>query len=153
VGGAKYSGLSMLGISSKIYREEGFCKLFRTMSACFAREFMFSGGLCCVAPFYHKLLQERGVESQFFAGACAGVTSQLLSQPFDTLKSWQEVNSVSLRTAVAQISPHGVSFLWRGSVPRALRGAWTLGCLTYVTSYLNGVFIESRIESNAVPLR
>jgi hypothetical protein len=139
----------MLSISSKIYVEEGFPKLFRSLSACFAREFMFSGGLCCVAPFYHGLLKERGVDSQFVAGAFAGITSQILSQPFDTLKSWQEVNSVSTRVAVAQMKPHGVSFLWKGSVPRALRGAWTLGCLTYVTSFLNGVFIESRIESGA----
>mmetsp|Transcript_31698 Transcript_31698/g.53484 ORF Transcript_31698/g.53484 Transcript_31698/m.53484 type:complete len:155 (+) Transcript_31698:636-1100(+) len=142
--------MGMWSISGKIVREEGFRKLFRATNATFAREFMFSGGLCCAAPYCHTLLKDEvGVDSQFLVGAMAGVMSQVLSQPFDTVKSWIETHSVSTRVAVEQINQQGLGFYWKGTLPRAFRGAWTLGCLTFVTNYLKGIFIESRIEPSS----
>eukprot|EP00286_Rhodomonas_abbreviata_P000658 CAMPEP_0181290648 /NCGR_PEP_ID=MMETSP1101-20121128/1526_1 /TAXON_ID=46948 /ORGANISM="Rhodomonas abbreviata, Strain Caron Lab Isolate" /LENGTH=244 /DNA_ID=CAMNT_0023394947 /DNA_START=61 /DNA_END=792 /DNA_ORIENTATION=+ len=120
-----FGSMSMGAICGKIFRDNGFRKLFPTMGATFAREFMFSGGICGVAPFLHTFYRDNlGVDSYFAAGASAGVICQILSQPFDTIKSWQEAHSVNGRTAVSQISKEGVLFFYKGTLPRTLRGAW-----------------------------
>lgn len=131
---------SLWAITKRVQQTEGIRKLFPTIGSTFGREFFFSAGLCCVAPFFHnKLLQYTGYDSHFVAGALAGISSQVLSQPFDTIKSWQESHTCDLRTAVGQINKQGMSFYMRGTLPRALRGAWTLGCLTFVTQNLKKV--------------
>ncbi|KIW98325.1 uncharacterized protein Z519_01909 [Cladophialophora bantiana CBS 173.52] len=71
----------------------------------------------------------------FFAGLTSGVSSAVLLQPADLLKTRvQQSHSSSLPTVLRSIlsGPHPVASLWRGTLPSALRTGF--GSALYFTS-------------------
>lgn len=63
----------------------------------------------------------------FAAGLCSGLTSSILLQPADLLKTrvQQSQKTASLLPTIKTIlsSPHPIRGLWRGTLPSALRTA------------------------------
>ncbi|KKY27589.1 putative mitochondrial carrier [Phaeomoniella chlamydospora] len=71
----------------------------------------------------------------FGSGALSGVTTAILLQPADLLKTRvQQSRTASLRTTLKTIlsSPHPITSLWRGTLPSALRTS--LGSAVYFTT-------------------
>jgi solute carrier family 25 protein 38 len=71
----------------------------------------------------------------FFAGLTSGVSSAVLLQPADLLKTRvQQSHSSSLSTVLRSIlsGPHPIASLWRGTLPSALRTGF--GSALYFTS-------------------
>ncbi|KIW82145.1 hypothetical protein Z517_05172 [Fonsecaea pedrosoi CBS 271.37] len=85
----------------------------------------------------HKVQSSRRAHPtfHFFAGLTSGVSSAVLLQPADLLKTRvQQSHSSSLLTVLRSIlsGPHPVASLWRGTVPSALRTGF--GSALYFTS-------------------
>ncbi|KEF53999.1 uncharacterized protein A1O9_09794 [Exophiala aquamarina CBS 119918] len=88
----------------------------------------------------------------FFAGLTSGVSSAVLLQPADLLKTRvQQSRSSSLLPVLRSIlsSPHPIAGLWRGTLPSALRTGF--GSALYFTSLssLRQVLANNSVNKNA----
>ncbi|KAJ5665943.1 Mitochondrial substrate/solute carrier [Penicillium maclennaniae] len=83
----------------------------------------------------------------FSAGLCSGLTSSILLQPADLLKTRVQQSQQSLLPTLKAIlaSPHPIRGLWRGTLPSALRTGF--GSALYFTS-LNA-FRQTLAQANA----
>lgn len=87
----------------------------------FCRELVFITGLTSTVPY----LVSQGMSVEL-SSIIAGISSQIISQPFDTVKTIQERHGTFSW-------PRHVSSLWHGCLPRCLRGIWTFYCMNYFT--------------------
>ena len=140
---------------SSVYSKYGLKGLFPSMTSTFSREAAFALGMCYLSPTFHHYMKENyGIDSVIGAGCLSGITTQLLTQPFDTIKTWQEKTHMSfMRSVQAMVQENGVKFLFNGAVPRVCRGMWTFSCLFYCTNEFSSIYKRSfsRSEDNTSP--
>jgi len=136
------------------YKMYGIRGVLPSTTATFLRESLFSAGICVFIPVYYNKLNNYSNSysnsysninsyNTILAGIGAGITTQVISQPFDTIKTRQEYDC---RYNFYQTSKHiynqqGLKGFFCGLIPRVGRGMWTLGCLSYVTTHLTN-FLE-----------
>jgi hypothetical protein len=138
---SRNQGKSMGAISRTLYASYGLRGLFPSMGSTFAREAVFAGGICFVAPAVHEVLNDTfGIDSVILAGCTAGTITQALTHPFDTIKTWQENKKTGFARSVKDIlNTQGAKFMYNGMLPRVARGCWTFTCLYYCTRELTSL--------------
>ena len=134
---------------TSIYRNHGVRGLFPSIGSTFSREAAFALGVCYLSPTFHQYLKEsHGVDSAVGAGCAAGIATQLLTQPFDTIKTWQEKTRMNFVTSVrTMVQENGARFLFNGAVPRVGRGMWTFSCLFYCTNEFSALYKRNVYDS------
>lgn len=142
------AALSMGQIFKNIYATNGLTGVFPSPFSTFAREAVFAAGICFISPAVHVYLkEEHDLDSVIAAGCIAGVSTQVLTQPFDTIKTWQENKKTGfLRSCRDIVNTEGVKFFLNGMVPRVARGMWTFTCLYYCTRTFTGLYEERKRE-------
>lgn len=93
------TGSSARTVVQAILRQQGPRGLLAGFLPTLGRDSLFCGGFFAGVPILKKQLTERGVSdvpASFIAGVAAGVTTALISHPFDTLKSRMQYASQPL---------------------------------------------------------
>lgn len=116
---------------------------FRGISACAAREAIYTCGYLGLTPVLTDTFKGMGLfESTFVAtlaaSTCSGLVSSVLSHPIDTSKTVIQADItaskyVNARTALPQLyQTNGLRSLYKGGLPRCMRvvGAFFRGCLS-----------------------
>lgn len=134
------SSLRMTFIST--HRKYGLKGLFPSLASTFSREAAFALGVCYLSPTIHKYMKKHyNIDSVLGAGCLSGIVTQILTQPFDTIKTWQEKTHMSFsRSLRTMIQENGWRFIFNGSVPRVCRGMWTFSCLFYCTNEFSSMY-------------
>lgn len=124
------------------YGKYGMKGLFPSIGSTFSREAAFALGVCYMSPTIHQYVkEEHGIDSSVGAGCVSGIVTQLLTQPFDTIKTWQEKTRMSFSSSVrTMVEENGARFLFNGAVPRVCRGMWTFSCLFYCTNEFSSAY-------------
>lgn len=144
-----YRGQSMRNILSQKWKISKKSILPSPLST-FSREFCFCYGICVLTPQIRDILNNyvnnRDVNNRDInisksslysgisglSGAISGFISQILSQPFDVIKTNQERTHKGFTpTLMYIIRSEGITGLWKGGMPRCIRGVWTLSCLAF----------------------
>ena len=132
----------------KKYNTGGIKNIIPSFTATFLREASFSAGICVIIPIINNKLNNKLNDTNtiyfdkfnkpLLSGMIAGAITQILSQPFDTIKTHQEYDSRYnfMKTTKILYNNDGLLGFFNGGLPRCIRGVWTLGCLSYCTSYL-----------------
>ena len=104
----------------------------------FARELCYCTGLLVLSPMIAKRIEIGNKHISAFIGGClAAIVSQSVSQPFDTIKTRQEKYKTSVRTVVRELMKHeNVFSLWRGVMPRCIRGMWSISCMSVMMNLI-----------------
>jgi len=129
----------------------------------FGREFCFCYGICVLTPQIKNILNntfgdntvsdntvynDTNKKTSFYSGLSGGIAgfiSQTLSQPFDVIKTNQERTHKSFgSTLLYIIRSEGITGLWKGGIPRCVRGIWTLSCLAFCQD-----FFSKKIETSS----
>ena len=65
----------------------------------------------------------------------SGIISQTISQPFDNIKTNQEIRNINFLESVKTVYKYqgGIKGFWYGNMPRAIRGIWTFICFGVCT--------------------
>ena len=123
---------NMLYIAKKRYREFGLRGIIPTYYSTFYRESFYCAGLLLLSPFLAKKINTRNsYANSFLGGALAGLISQTLSQPFDTIKTRQEKYKISMTKAIKTIIKNeNIKSFWSGCVARCIRGMWSISCMS-----------------------
>lgn len=127
-------------------------KAFAGISSTTLREGCYGATLFGLNPIYREKAAEllpdlpRGL-TNLIAGALAGITGGVISQPFDTIKTLMQekygsnVKSSIYNTVKERIDKRGFLSLWAGGLPRASRlaiGTFILDrCIFYFTNLVN----------------
>ena len=123
------------------YQNNGLSGIFPSLLSTYLRETAFIGGICVLTPKFLNILDKQVSHNGFnniIAGGIAGAITQFISHPFDSIKTFQEVNNLSFKTSIQNIyQTKGISGFYSGVIPRTLRGVWTLGCLSYCNSFFS----------------
>jgi hypothetical protein len=129
----------------KTYHSYGLKGLFPSLASTYSREAAFALGVCYLSPTIHQYIKDKyEIDSVLGAGCASGVITQILTQPFDTIKTWQEKTHMSFRSSLrTMIEENGVRFLFNGSLPRVCRGMWTFSCLFYCTNEFSSMFKDT----------
>ena len=128
------------------YHEYGMKGVMPSLYSTFLREMAFCGGICCITPFISKKINQNyqinNTLNYALSGGTAGLITQLISQPFDAIKTRQEkYKTISFLQTYKNIYGESNLFgLWKGSIPRCLRGIWTLGALSICNSYFTELY-------------
>ena len=130
------------------YKYGGIKNIMPTFTATFLRETSFSGGICVLTPLIYNKLENSNykyidvLNKPLVSGMLSGAITQIISQPFDTIKTYQEYNTKNnfFQTIKLINKNEGLSGFYNGGFPRCIRGVWTLGCLSYITSILENHF-------------
>ena len=132
------------------YRQYGMKGLFPSLASTFSREAAFALGVCYLSPTIHQYLKDQyGIDSVVGAGCASGIATQLLTQPFDTIKTWQEKTHMSFTTSLrTMVQENGVAFIFNGSIPRVCRGMWTFSCLFYCTNEFSTMYKNNFYSSS-----
>jgi fluoride ion exporter CrcB/FEX len=135
-----------------VYNKYGVRGLFPSLTSTFSREAAFALGMCYMSPAIHHYLKEQhDIDTVIGAGCISGITTQLITQPFDTIKTWQEKTYMTFsRSVQAMVKENGVMFLFNGTIPRVCRGMWTFSCLFYCTNEFS-VLYKNRFPSPSLP--
>ena len=129
-----------------ILRNHNFFTFFKGITPCIIRESIYTGGYLGIAPVISHSLQKNfeidkfntNIISSILTGTCAS----LITHPFDTAKTVIQSNlgqkKSLLPTIRYLINEYGLSYLYRGGIPRVLRtcGAFTI-CIYVEDLYIN----------------
>ena len=123
---------NMLYIAKKRYKEYGLRGIAPTYYSTFYRESCYCAGLLMLSPFLAKRINTRNsYANSFIGGAFAGLISQTLSQPFDTIKTRQEKYKIGMNEAIKTIIKNeNIKSFWNGCVARCIRGMWSISCMS-----------------------
>lgn len=150
---------TMRHLARMIWLTQGMKGLFPSLTSTFFREAAFAGGVCYLSgAVYNFLDKNTNVDSNagkvIGAGIVAGTFTQVITQPFDTIKTWQENKKTSFGRSVRDIlRGEGALFLFNGMAPRVMRGMWTFSCLYYCTREFSAAYrkIKLSIRSSSGP--
>lgn len=136
--------INLMKIYSNKLKINGINGVFPSPVSTFLREASFSAGICIFTPIINNKLDTINNNSynSFLGGMISGFITQLISQPFDTIKSRQEYKYKNsfIKTIKLIYKENGVKSFFLGTTPRCIRGMWTLGCLSYITTNLTDYF-------------
>lgn len=123
---------NMFYIAKKRYREFGLRGIIPTFYATFYRESFYCAGLLLLSPFLSKKINtSNSYANSFLGGALAGLISQTLSQPFDTIKTRQEKYKIGMTRAIKTIIKNeNMKSFWSGCIARCIRGVWSMSCMS-----------------------
>ena len=140
---------SMAKLTKIHYLKYGIGGVIPSLQATFLRESAFCGGICCITPIIHNKIKQYDYCNTnlnwAISGAMAGLITQLISQPFDTIKTRQEKTKMGFIPTYKNIYMQGGFLeLWKGSIPRCIRGIWTLSILSVCNNYLSQLLQSTR---------
>jgi len=102
---------------------------------CIFRESAYVAGYCTLTPFFEKKLitympkyfKKKTVKTSLTASIIAGVIAGGVSHPFDTIKTYSQLHIDTNSTTLTKniLKKEGISFLFKGIIPRSLRIAGT----------------------------
>ena len=129
---------SMTYILKKRYNEYGIRGIMPSYYSTFYRETIYCGGLLILSPILSKKIKTNNIYvNNFLGGALAGLISQVISQPFDTIKTRQEkYKSNMIDTFKLMIKRERIKTFWDGCIPRCIRGMWSISCMSIMFHYL-----------------
>ena len=129
-----------------LYGTYGLTGIFPTLFTTFGRETFFAAGIVFISPAVHEYLKEEyNIDSIIAAGCSAGILTQMLTHPFDTIKTWQEKKKTGFFRSVKDIYRNeGGMFFMNGLTPRCARGCWTFTCLYYCTRKFSTIYTEKK---------
>ena len=128
----------MFYITKKLYNNYGLGGLIPSYYSTFAREFCYCTGLLLLSPLFANRIDTGSIyTNHFIGGGIAGIVSQTLSQPFDTIKTRQEKYKIPILQVLKDIlKKEGISTLWSGVIPRCIRGMWSISCMSLMFELL-----------------
>lgn len=112
----------------------------RTYPATFGREASFIVGLCTVTPMLRDLI------GLLPASIVSSLISQVISQPFDTIKTVQEHRDIGFMRALESFKGDYKS-LMKGVTPRCIRGIWTFFCMNLFLDRIKSSGVSGDIET------
>lgn len=127
----------------------------KTLTATFLREWCFCYGLFELNKHIYNILDKQiysystifnnfenkdtsntsntsNVKLLIFSNIVSGIISQTISQPFDNIKTNQEIRNISFIKSFKSIYKYqgGIKGFWYGNLPRSIRGIWTFICFS-----------------------
>ena len=122
----------MFHIAKKRYKRYGIIGIVPAYYATFYRESFYCAGLLLLSPYFAKKINTKNTYvNSFLGGAFAGLISQTLSQPFDTIKTRQEKYKIGMNEAIKMIIKNeNIKTFWDGCVARCIRGMWSISCMS-----------------------
>ena len=136
---------NLLQITKMRYRKYGVIGIVPSYYSTFAREFCYCTGLLLLSPLIANRLETGNhYANHFIGGGIAGIISQTLSQPFDTIKTRQEKYKIPIHQAIRVIYKYeGVGAFWNGVLARCIRGMWSISCMSLMQHYLR-TYLDSK---------
>jgi hypothetical protein len=136
------TGKSLLATTRDYVARQGVRELFKGLPATAIRDAFYTCGFFAIAPILKKYLATENKTSwlpALISGPAAGVIAAFGSQPFDTLKTYQQTQpdgkKISPHRAAADIiSKHGYRGFFLGARPRILRIISGVTIISSVTS-------------------
>ena len=122
----------MFYIAKKRYKGYGIVGIVPSYYSTFYRESFYCAGLLLLSPYFAKKINTKNTYvNSFLGGAFAGLISQTLSQPFDTIKTRQEKYKLNMKDVISTIIKYeNFKTLWNGCVARCIRGMWSISCMS-----------------------
>ena len=155
-------------ISSETSFVSKYMKLLKpkTLTATFLREWCFCYGLFELNKHIYNILDKQlynyssifnnfendslsnntlsnntssNIKLVIFSNIFAGIISQTISQPFDNIKTNQEIRNINFIESAKTIYKYQgrIKGFWYGNLPRAIRGIWTFICFGVCTDLFN----------------
>ena len=133
-----YRNKHIFEISKDRFKQYGIRGIMPSYPMTFARELCYCSGLLVLSPMIAKHIDIGNKHISAFIGGClAAIVSQSVSQPFDTIKTRQEKYKTSVRTVVRELMKYeNVFSLWRGVMPRCIRGMWSISCMSVMMNLI-----------------
>tara|TARA_Y100000590_G_C15731261_1_gene1017112 strand:+ start:2234 stop:2983 length:750 start_codon:yes stop_codon:yes gene_type:complete len=130
----------MLYIMKKRYSEYGVRGLMPSFYSTFYREFCYCSGLLLLSPFIaSKINTGKDYIDRFVGGGLAGLVSQSMSQPFDSIKTRQEKYKTGFIETIKIINKEGKTNYWNGGLGRCIRGVWSISCMSVMCNSLSKI--------------
>jgi len=134
----KLQNKNIFQITKKRYAQYGMGGIMPAYYSTLAREFCYCSGLLLLSPIIANRLETGNTyTNHFIGGAIAGLISQSLSQPFDTIKTRQEKYKIKIIDVIKYINKYeNWRILWNGGLARCIRGVWSISCMSLMHHYL-----------------
>ena len=128
----KLQNKNIFQITKKRYAQYGTTGIMPAYYSTFAREFCYCSGLLLLSPVIaNKLETGNSYVNHFVGGGVAGLISQSISQPFDTIKTRQEKYKVTITDVIKYMRRNeNWLVLWNGGLARCIRGIWSVSCMS-----------------------
>ena len=112
-----------------LYNKYGFKTFYKGLFPCIIRESLYTGGYLGLAPIVSQLLQEKFkisvIQSIIYGSVFTGTIISLITHPFDMTKTVLQTNLIKNYKTFPKmnylIKTHGISYLYKGCIPRVLR--------------------------------
>jgi len=133
-----YRDKHIIEVTKDRFKQYGIQGIMPSYTMTFARELCYCSGLLVLSPLIAKRIEVGNKHISSFIGGClAAIASQSVSQPFDTIKTRQEKYKVSISTIMRKIIlEERISTLWRGLMPRCIRGMWSISCMSVMMNFI-----------------
>tara|TARA_Y100001970_G_scaffold8843_1_gene10283 strand:- start:3334 stop:4125 length:792 start_codon:yes stop_codon:yes gene_type:complete len=133
---------TMTYIIKKRYNKYGIVGIIPSYYSTFYRESIYCGGLLILSPIISKKIKtNNSYMNNCVGGALAGLISQVISQPFDTIKTRQEKYKKGMVDIIKSIIRNeNIKTFWDGCVPRCIRGMWSVSCMSIMFHYFSENF-------------
>lgn len=138
---------------SKIKNKYGFKTFYKGLLPCAIRESIYTGGYLGLAPVTANYIQNKFDINLFYStiygSLLTGTITSLITHPFDTTKTVIQTEISKKNNTFTKmnylIKNHGISYLYRGCVPRTLR---TCGAFM-ICNYVERIFVNIKINTNS----
>jgi hypothetical protein len=115
--------------ANKIWNKYGYKPFYKGLFPCIIRESLYTGGYLGLAPIVSKHLQEKleinMIQSIIYGSLLTGTMVSLITHPFDTTKTVLQTDLTKNQNTFSKmnslIKNHGISYLYKGCIPRVLR--------------------------------
>ena len=129
----------------------GISRCFRGTLPCIFREAIYTCGYCSLTPLIEKKLityspnhfKQKSIKTSITASIAAGLVAGSVSHPFDTIKTYTQshVNKKPIPLIKNAIKKEGISFLFKGIIPRSIRIVGTFFIFNECSKfYINSIY-------------
>jgi hypothetical protein len=120
---------------SHVYKYNGIYSFFKGIFPCAIRESIYTGGYLGLAPVISNIVQQNleinKLQSNIYGSLITGTIASLITHPFDTTKTIIQSdltkNYNTFKTMNEIIKNNGITYLYKGCVPRVFRTCGAFG--------------------------